>query len=54
MMKTIKFIEATRYLSVEYTIDQELTLTAQEAQALVDAKHAVFVDDKAAKPKDKE
>ncbi len=42
MNMTIVFTEQTRYRAVEYYAEQELTLPALEAHALVDAGHAKF------------
>ncbi len=51
MTKTIRFIEQTRYLSLDREIDDVLTVSVADAQQLVDNHHAEFVvDDEAKKP----
>lgn len=44
--KTIIFTEQTRFRSVEYHVNDELTLCATEAHELVNAGHAKFKEAK--------
>ena len=44
--KTIIFLEQTRFRSVEYHVNDELTLGVADAQELVDAGHAKIKESK--------